>query len=155
MPRATKPGGGDRVSWFEIGSVWVIGAGAAFDPIVFFDDSVGADNDTGTPKKVLKVERTGGDLMTFVKVMVEGCMELTPLPPLLPTLTLTSQPKIPPDLPPDPSISMLFPENTYYRIPNNPFRGPTSSELRETCKNALHDALKSVRGPFIFNPVES
>src|SRR5712671_4281536 len=82
-------------------------------------------------------------------------MELTPLPPLLPTLTLTSQPKIPPDLPPDPSISMLFPENTYYRIPNNPFRGPTSSELRETCKNALHDALKSVRGPFIFNPVES
>ena len=72
MPRGAEPGGGNRVSWFEIGSVWVIGAGAVFDPIVFFDDSVGADDDTGTPKKVLKVERAGGDLMTFVEVVVEG-----------------------------------------------------------------------------------
>ena len=72
MPRGTEPGGGDRVSWFKIGSVWAIGTGAAFDPIVFFDDSVRADDDTGTPKEVLEVERTGGDLMTFVKVVVEG-----------------------------------------------------------------------------------
>ena len=72
MPRGTEPGGGDRVSWFKIGSVWAIGTGAAFDPIVFFDDSIGADDDTGTPKKVLEVEWAGGDLMTFVKVMVEG-----------------------------------------------------------------------------------
>ena len=72
MPRGAEPGGGNRVSWFEIGSVWAIGASAVFDPIIFFNVSVGADNDTGTPKKVLEVERTGGDLMTFVKVVVEG-----------------------------------------------------------------------------------
>jgi len=72
MPRGAEPGGGDRESWLEIGSVWAIGASVAFDPIIFFNDSIGADNDTGTPKEVLEVERTGGDLMTFVKVVVEG-----------------------------------------------------------------------------------
>src|SRR5712671_6726904 len=34
MPRGTEPGGGDRVGWFKIGSVWTIRTGAAFDPIV-------------------------------------------------------------------------------------------------------------------------
>src|SRR5712672_1745947 len=72
MPRGAEPGGGNRVSWFKIGLVWAIGAGAAFDPIVFFGDSVGADDDTRTPKEVLEVEWTGGDLMAFVKVVVEG-----------------------------------------------------------------------------------
>jgi hypothetical protein len=62
--------------------------------------------------------------------------------------------KVPPDIPPDPSISMLFPENTPYRVTNNPFRGPTSKGLSETHKIALQDALESVRGPFLFNPVE-
>jgi hypothetical protein len=81
-------------------------------------------------------------------------MAFDPLPPLTPTLTLTPKAKVPPDIPPDPSLSMLFPENTPYRIPNNPFRGPTSKGLREIHKKALQDALGSVRGPFIFNPVE-
>src|SRR5712672_3484276 len=48
------------------------------------------------------------------------------------------------------SLPRLTPEGT-----SSKFLTPTSSELRETCKNALHDALKSVRGPFIFNLVES
>ncbi|KAF8489697.1 hypothetical protein F5888DRAFT_1744919 [Russula emetica] len=81
-------------------------------------------------------------------------MELIPLPPSPPTLTLTLNSNIPPDIPPDPSISMLFPENTPYRVPDNPFRGPTSKGLSETYKKALQDALGSVRRPFLFNPVE-
>ena len=72
IPRGTEPGGGDSVSWFEVGSVWSIGTGAAFDPIILFDDSVGLYDDTGTPKEILEVEWTGCDLMTFVEVVVEG-----------------------------------------------------------------------------------
>src|ERR1700733_12526917 len=81
-------------------------------------------------------------------------MALEPLPPLTPTLTLFSNPNIPPDIPPDPSISMLFPENTPYRVPDNPFRDSNAKELRETHKTALQDALRSVREPFLFYPVE-
>lgn len=81
-------------------------------------------------------------------------MAFDSLPPLTPTLTLNSKVKVPPDIPPDPSLSMLFPESTPYRVPNNPFRGPISKGLSETHKMALQDALGSVRGPFIFNPVE-
>jgi hypothetical protein len=71
-PKGTKPGGDDRVSWFEIRLVWAIKVGAAFDSIIFFDNSVRVDDDMGTPKEVLEVERAGGDLTTFVKVVVEG-----------------------------------------------------------------------------------
>ena len=81
-------------------------------------------------------------------------MAFDPLPPLTPTLTLTPKAKVPPDIPPDPSLSMLFPENTPYRVPNNPFRGPISKGLSEIHKKALQDALSSVRGPFLFDPVE-
>ena len=79
-------------------------------------------------------------------------LNLEPPPPL--TLTLTPQPIVPPDFPPDPSISMLFPENTPYRVLNNPFRGPNPKKLSETHKTALQDALGSIRSPFLFNPVE-
>ena len=79
-------------------------------------------------------------------------LNLEPPPPL--TLTLTPQPIVPPDIPPDPSISMLFPENTPYRVLNNPFRGPNPKKLSETHKTALQDALGSVRSPFLFNLVE-
>ncbi|KAF8492081.1 hypothetical protein F5888DRAFT_945291 [Russula emetica] len=81
-------------------------------------------------------------------------MELIPLPPSPPTLTLTLNSNIPPDIPPDPSLSMLFPENTPYRVPNNPFQGPTSKGLSEIYKKALREALHTVRSPFLFNPVE-
>jgi len=81
-------------------------------------------------------------------------MEFDPLPPPDPTLTLTPNPNIPPDIPPDPSLSMLFPENTPYRVPDNPFRDSTSKRLREVHKITLQNALASVRGPFLFNPVE-
>jgi hypothetical protein len=81
-------------------------------------------------------------------------MELNPAPPSGPTLTSAIKPDIPPDIPPDPSLSILFPENTPYRAPNNPFRGPTSKELREKHKTALQDALGSIRGPFLFDPIE-
>jgi hypothetical protein len=80
-------------------------------------------------------------------------MDLNPLPPLRLTLTPSSKTKVPSDIPPDPSISMLFPENTPYRVLDNPFRGPISSELSATHKKALQDALGSVRSPFLFNPV--
>jgi hypothetical protein len=47
-------------------------------------------------------------------VVVSIFMAFDPLPPLTPTLTLTPKAKIPPDLPSDPSISMLFPKVTPY-----------------------------------------
>ena len=80
-------------------------------------------------------------------------MDLNPLPPLTPTLNLGLQPKNPSDLPPEPSLSMLFPENMPYRLPDNPFRGSISEGLSETHKIALQDALASVRDPLLFNPV--
>src|SRR6202789_4503900 len=85
-----------------------------------------------------------------------GCrqMALNPLPPPTQTLTLGKTPKIPPDIPPDPSISTLFPENTPYRVPDNPFRGPTAKRLRVTHKIAFQDAIASVREPLLFNPVK-
>jgi hypothetical protein len=70
-------------------------------------------------------------------------MALEPLPSLTPTLTLTKQSNIPLDIPPDPLISMLFPESTPYCVPNNPFWGPTSKGLSETYKKALQGALDS------------
>ena len=72
VPKGTKPGGDNRVRWFEVGSVWAIETGTAFDPIVFFDNTVGVDDDTGTPKEVLEVKWAGGDLTTFFKVVGEG-----------------------------------------------------------------------------------
>ena len=78
-------------------------------------------------------------------------IDLNPLPPLTPTLTLIAKNKVPPDIPPDPSLSILFPENTPYHVPNNLFRGLLSKELSKTHKKALQHALESVRGLFIFN----
>jgi len=49
---------------------------------------------------------------------------------------------------------MLFPEKPPYRVPNNPFRGPISEGLSKMHKKALQDALRSVRGPFLFDSVE-
>ena len=85
---------------------------------------------------------------------VNFTMDLNPLPPLTPTLNLGLQPKIPPDLPPEPSLSMLFPENTPYRVLNNPFWSFIFEGLSETHKIALQDALASIRGPFLFNSVK-
>jgi hypothetical protein len=72
IPRGTEPGGSDSIGWFEVGSVWAIGVGAAFDPVIFFNNSIRLDDDMGAPKEILEVEWTGCDLATFVKVVVEG-----------------------------------------------------------------------------------
>ncbi len=51
-------------------------------------------------------------------------MDLTPQLPPLQTLTLSSTDlNAPPEKPPDPSISMLFPEKTQYQVMENPFWG--------------------------------
>ena len=83
-----------------------------------------------------------------------GFDPLPPLPQSTPTLTLTVSPNVPPDIPPDPSLSILFPENTPYRVTDNPFQDSISKRLSEKHKNALQDALGSVRGPFLYNLVE-
>jgi hypothetical protein len=78
-------------------------------------------------------------------------MELTPQLPPLPTLTLSSTLlNDPPDKPPDPSISVLFPENTRYRVPDNPFRGPLSQKLKKEHRQALQEALGCIKEPFFF-----
>jgi len=85
-------------------------------------------------------------------------MDLNPQLPPLPTLTLKStQLKTPPEKPPDPSISMLFPENTQYRVPDNPFRGELPKMRNREHKEALEDALVGIRAPFLFStesPIE-
>jgi hypothetical protein len=79
-------------------------------------------------------------------------MELSPQLPPLPTLTLNStQLNAPPEEPPDPSISMLFPENTEYRAPNNPFRGSLLKVRNREHKEALQEALKGIRASFLFS----
>ena len=82
-------------------------------------------------------------------------MELNPAPLPPPTLTPPQKLFVPLNIPPEPSISMLFPEKPPYRAPNNPFQGPSSKKLSEEHKMALQDALESVRSPFLFDPVES
>jgi hypothetical protein len=78
-------------------------------------------------------------------------MDFNPQLPPLPTLTLTStQLNDPPDKPADPHISVLFPENTPYRVPNNPFRGAVTQNLEKEHKQALQEALNSIKAPFIF-----
>ena len=78
-------------------------------------------------------------------------MDLTPQLPPLPTLTLsTTLLYDPPDKPPDPAISVLFPENTRYRVPNNPFRGPLTQKLKKEHNRALQEALCSIKAPFFF-----
>ena len=82
-------------------------------------------------------------------------MDLNPVLPPLPTLTLLStQLNIPPDKPPDPSISLLFPENTQYRVPENPFRGQLPRIKNKEHKEMLKKALDGIRAPFLFNPDE-
>ncbi|KAI0263896.1 hypothetical protein BGY98DRAFT_940108 [Russula aff. rugulosa BPL654] len=78
-------------------------------------------------------------------------MDFNPQLPPLPTLTLTStQLNDPPDKPADPHILVLFPENTPYRVPNNPFRGAVTQNLEKEHKQALQEALNSIKAPFIF-----
>jgi hypothetical protein len=82
-------------------------------------------------------------------------MDLNPVLPPLQTLTLLStQLNIPPDKPPDPSISVLFPENTLYRVPENPFRGPLPKVRNKDHREMLKKALEGIRAPFIFNDEE-
>src|SRR6267154_493033 len=77
------------------------------------------------------------------------CMAFTPQLLPLPTLTLNST--ILNNLPnklPNPSISVLFPESTIYRVPNNPFRGALTQKLKKEHKQVLQDVLSSIRVPF-------
>ena len=84
-----------------------------------------------------------------------GHMDLPPLLPPLPTLTLVStQLSVPPDKPPEPSISMPFPEATKYTAPGNPFKGPLSQKLKSDHQKSLQDALSSIRETFFFEMKE-
>jgi hypothetical protein len=56
---------------------------------------------------------------------------------------------------PDPSISMLFPEITPYRAPDNPFRGSLLKMRNKEHKEALQEALTGVRAPFLFSTEEA
>ena len=75
------------------------------------------------------------------------------LPPL-PTLTLSLEVVIPFNIPSNPSLSMPFSERTSYCTMNNPFHGLIFKKLSKTHQKELNDALESVRGPFLFDPVK-
>ena len=77
-------------------------------------------------------------------------MDLDPQLPPLPTLTLNTTALNPPDKTVEPHISVLFPENTPYRAPNNPFRGQFVQEQKNEHDKALRDALSIIRKPFLF-----
>jgi hypothetical protein len=73
------------------------------------------------------------------------------LPHARPTLTLIPAKNVPPDIPPDPLISILFPEKTPYRVPDNPFTPPISEERDDNYIKALQEALNEVKAPFLFD----
>jgi hypothetical protein len=52
-------------------------------------------------------------------------------------------------------MTYLFPVNTPYRVPENPFRGQITKALKEAHSTALKEALSDVQGPFLFDGVES
>src|SRR6266849_9117147 len=81
-------------------------------------------------------------------------MDLNPQLPLPPTLTLSPTTNVPPDKTPEPSLSVLFPENTPYRVAGNPFRGSRPKALSEEHRKALQEALGGIRAPFLFSPKE-
>ncbi|KAH9973463.1 hypothetical protein BGW80DRAFT_1252048 [Lactifluus volemus] len=78
-------------------------------------------------------------------------MDLNPELPPLPTLTPLSTQLNPPEKPPDPSISLLFPESTQYRVPVNPFKGALPKMRNKEHREALKIALESIRAPFLFD----
>ena len=52
---------------------------------------------------------------------------------------------------------MLFPENTPYRVPNNPFRGTLPKTRKKEHREALNDALMDMRATFLYStegPIE-
>ena len=82
-------------------------------------------------------------------------MDLSPLLPPLPTLTLSStQLNDPPDKPPEPSIAMPIPKATNQKVlekvVGNPFRGPIPQKLRLEHQKSLEGALRSIGAPFHF-----
>src|ERR1700679_1487500 len=82
-----------------------------------------------------------------------GIMDLNPQLPPLSTLTpIVTLQNVPPDRPPDPSISVLFPEATPFCVPGNPFRGPLSKVLEKTHRRSLSEALNGIRGSLLFTP---
>ena len=84
------------------------------------------------------------------KFILSIFMDLDPQLPPLPTLTLNTTVLNPPDKTTEPHISILFPENTPYRAPNNPFRGQVVQERKNEHDKALRDALSIIRKPFLF-----
>jgi hypothetical protein len=77
-------------------------------------------------------------------------MDLDQPLPRAPTLTPHPTKNVPPDIPPDPSISVLFPEKTLYRISDNPFRPPIRQESNKEYVRALQEALNGIKVPFLF-----
>jgi hypothetical protein len=71
-------------------------------------------------------------------------MDLNPVLPPLPTLTLGTTQLNPPEKPPDPSISLLFPETTLYRVPVNLFKGSLPKMRNKEHREALSIALGSI-----------
>jgi hypothetical protein len=71
-----------------------------------------------------------------------------------PTLTPIPTKNVPPDIPPDPSISVLFPEKTSYKALDNPFTVPNrllQEERDDEQVQALQEALNNIRAPFLFD----
>ena len=88
-------------------------------------------------------------------IKVRSAMDLSPLLPPLPTLTLSStQLNDPPDKPPEPSIAMPIPKATNHKVlekvVGNPFRGPIPQKLRLEHQKSLQGALRSIGAPFHF-----
>jgi hypothetical protein len=81
-------------------------------------------------------------------------MDLDQQLPQAPTLTPIPIKNVPPDIPPDPSISILFPEKTPYRAQDNPFRAPDREERNDEYIKALREALNDIKEPFRFDPEE-
>ena len=85
-------------------------------------------------------------VLSYLQDEAAMALDLVPPPPAK-TLTPTPTPE-PPKKPPDPSLSVLFPEWTLYCAPDNPFRTPVTKETKEEYKRALNKVTDGLRSPF-------
>ena len=79
-------------------------------------------------------------------------LDLLPPPPI--TLTPTPATHAPPEKPPEPSLTTLFPERTQFYAPDNPFVGPLPKETEEKYKCTLKEVITDLRASFVHDSLE-
>ena len=72
LPMGSYPRVVDRVSGFEVGSIWLVETTTSFDGIIFFGYSLFGKDSGVSPKEVLEMEWASGNSTAFVKAVDEA-----------------------------------------------------------------------------------